>query len=106
MKFAIFVTVVFALATVAQSSVIPVIAVGGPGSIAVQASAVHGPHAAVAVQTIPHIVAVPAAVAVAPVVAGQATYVAQNRGVVHVAPLDGHVQSAVSLNLQAAPGTV
>ncbi|XP_055916866.1 adult cuticle protein 1-like [Eupeodes corollae] len=106
MKFVISAIVVLAVVAVAQSSVI---GLAGPGSIAVQASVANGPQAAVNVHTIPNIVAVQnvaGVVGVAPIaVAGPATYVAQNRGVVHVAPLEGHVQSAVSLNLQAAPGT-
>lgn len=34
------------------------------------------------------------------------SYVAANRGSVHVAPLAGHIQSAASINLQPAPGTL
>lgn len=34
------------------------------------------------------------------------TYVAQNRGAKHVAPLVGHIQSVKSTNEQPAPGTL
>lgn len=49
----------------------------------------------------------PTVVAAPPItiVAAQGTYVAQTRGAVHVAPLEGHVNSAASVNLEPAPGT-
>ncbi|XP_055853080.1 adult cuticle protein 1-like [Episyrphus balteatus] len=55
-----------------------------------------------------------AAVAVAPHVAFAApvhgvhgaSYVAQTRGAVHSAPLPGHIQSAASVNVAPAPGTL
>lgn len=34
------------------------------------------------------------------------SYVAANRGAVHVAPLPGHSLDATSVNYEAAPGTV
>ncbi|XP_055712175.1 adult cuticle protein 1-like [Phlebotomus papatasi] len=40
-----------------------------------------------------------------PVVA-EGSYVAANRGSVHVAPLPGHLNSASSINLAPAPGTL
>ncbi|XP_055853197.1 adult cuticle protein 1-like [Episyrphus balteatus] len=60
--------------------------------------AAHGIPAAVAVA--PH-----AAVAAAVPVHG-ASYVAQTRGAVHTAPLPGHIQSAASVNVAPAPGTL
>lgn len=44
----------------------------------------------------------PIAIAIAP---APATYTAINRGTIHTAPLPGHVESAASVNLEAAPGT-
>ncbi|XP_055853094.1 adult cuticle protein 1-like [Episyrphus balteatus] len=57
---------------------------------------------------------IPAAVAVAPHVAVAApvhgahgaSYVAQTRGAVHTAPLPTHIQSASSVNVAPAPGTL
>lgn len=53
-------------------------------------------------------IAAPIAVASAPIAiaAAEGNYVAANRGSVHVAPLPGHLQSATSLNLEPAPGTL
>ncbi|XP_037924694.1 adult cuticle protein 1-like [Hermetia illucens] len=112
MKFA---TVVVILAAVVgiECSVIAL----GPG---LSYTAVSGPTlvaAAPGIATIrgPAIGAIaPAAVAIAPapavvapaIVAAQGSYVAQTRGAVHVAPLDGHANSAASINLQPAPGTI
>lgn len=43
---------------------------------------------------------------VPPVVAAPGgTFVAKTRGAVHVAPLEGHVHSVASVNLEPAPGT-
>lgn len=43
----------------------------------------------------------------APVVgAGPGTYVAQTRGAVHTAPLDGHLTSVANVNVAPAPGTL
>ncbi|XP_055838568.1 adult cuticle protein 1-like [Episyrphus balteatus] len=130
MKFAVFTVVVLALVFRAQSSVIPlglggigpVLSVAGPlgpvvvpgGSVAVQvpnALPIQGLPAAVTVAQspvqIPVALPAPVAVAAAPVVVGaEGTYVAKTRGAVHVAPLPGHLQSAASVNLQPAPGTL
>ncbi|XP_059617477.1 adult cuticle protein 1-like [Phlebotomus argentipes] len=42
----------------------------------------------------------------APILAHEGSYVAANRGSVHVAPLPGHLHSASSINLAPAPGTL
>lgn len=34
------------------------------------------------------------------------TYIAQNPGAIHIAPLLGHAESVIASNLQAAPGTI
>ncbi|XP_055915932.1 adult cuticle protein 1-like [Eupeodes corollae] len=112
MKFAIVAVVVFALAiTSAQASVVPLI-LGAPAPISY--TAVHGPTLtiaglpSVAVHS-PAAVAVHAAPVVVPapvVVAAEGTYVAKTRGAVHVAPLPGHLNSAASVNLEPAPGTI
>ncbi|XP_055375603.1 adult cuticle protein 1-like [Condylostylus longicornis] len=112
MKFVIAV-VMLALVYGAQSSVVPL-----------SYTAVHGPTLLAAAPAAPVIVAshpvatvlaaapAPAAVAVhpvavaAPVIAAEGTYVAQTRGAVHVAPLAGHANSASSVNLEPAPGTI
>ncbi|XP_055685547.1 adult cuticle protein 1-like [Lutzomyia longipalpis] len=39
-------------------------------------------------------------------IAHEGSYVAANRGSVHVAPLPGHINSASSINLAPAPGTL
>lgn len=45
--------------------------------------------------------------AVVPVVAAApATYVAQTRGAVHAAPLEGHLNSVANINVAPAPGTL
>ena len=111
-----------ALALGAQSSVVPY---WGPASY----TAVHGPtlyhagpsvvvaahpHAAISIaehpypvlHTIPAIHHVAPVVVAAPLVAAEGTYVAKTRGAVHVAPLPGHANSASSINLEAAPGTL
>lgn len=102
----------FALALgAAHCSVIPLVSsingaiLAAPqGSIAVHASAVPAVVAAPSpVQIITSPVVAPAVVAVAP---AEGTYVAKTRGAVHVAPLPGHIQSAASVNLQPAPGTL
>lgn len=64
-------------------------------------------HAGIVPASPVQIVSGPAVVA-APVVvpAPTGTYVAKTRGAVHVAPLPGHIQSAVSANLQPALGTI
>ncbi|CAD6999770.1 unnamed protein product [Ceratitis capitata] len=111
MKFAVSV-VLFALALgFAHCSVIPLVSsvnglvLASPGSVAVHASAVPAVVAAPSpVQIITSPVVSPAVVAVAP--AAEGTYVAKTRGAVHVAPLPGHVQSAASVNLEPAPGTL
>jgi len=36
----------------------------------------------------------------------QGTYIAQNPGAIHIAPLLGHAESVIASNLQAAPGTI
>jgi len=121
MKFAV-VVVLIALALGAQSSVIPigpislvqgpavVAAHSLPGSVAIQASVVPAPVKLIQVAH-PQIVLAqgPAVLAPAPVVAvapAEGTYVAKTRGAVHVAPLPGHAQSAASVNLEPAPGTI
>ncbi|XP_054743987.1 adult cuticle protein 1-like [Anastrepha obliqua] len=113
MKFAVSV-VLFALALgAAHCSVIPlvtsingVVLASAPGSIAVHASAVPAVVAAPSpVQIVTSPVVAPAVVAPA-VVAAEGTYVAKTRGAVHVAPLPGHIQSAASVNLEPAPGTL
>ncbi|ALC39433.1 CG7203 [Drosophila busckii] len=121
MKFAV-VVVLFALAWGVNSSVVPLVysAPAVAGSVAVHASAVpaavavaaapagpvliqSAPFYHPAVYAAPHVVAAPAVVAVA---APEASYVAKTRGAVHVAPLPGHSQSAASVNLEPAPGTL
>ncbi|XP_055837154.1 adult cuticle protein 1-like [Episyrphus balteatus] len=115
MKFAVFAVVVLALALGAQSSVIlgapgPLLAVSGPAGIVTVPGAVsiQAAPGAISLQQGPAVaVAAPAVVAAAPVVVGaEGTYVAKTRGAVHVAPLPGHLQSAASVNLQPAPGTL
>ncbi|XP_055920846.1 adult cuticle protein 1-like [Eupeodes corollae] len=115
MKFAVFAVVVLALALGAQSSVIlgapgPLLAVSGPaglvtvpGAVSIQAAP-----GAVSIQSAPGVISLQTAPAVvAPVVVGaEGTYVAKTRGAVHVAPLPGHAQSAASVNLEPAPGTL
>ncbi|KAH8317645.1 hypothetical protein KR074_003223 [Drosophila pseudoananassae] len=107
------------------------VVIGAPavaGSVAIQASAVPAavplaiaPHGPVLIQSGPAVVAAPApavvaahapvvlaapAPAVVAVAAPEASYVAKTRGAVHVAPLPGHIQSAASVNLEPAPGTL
>ncbi|KAH8271083.1 hypothetical protein KR018_007373, partial [Drosophila ironensis] len=77
----------------------PVLIQSGPAVVAAHAPAVVAAHAAPVVLAAP----APAVVAVA---APEASYVAKTRGAVHVAPLPGHVQSAASVNLEPAPGTL
>lgn len=48
----------------------------------------------------------PAAVPVPVVAAPAATYVGQTRGAVHVAPLEGHLNSVANVNVAPAPGTI
>ena len=52
-------------------------------------------------------IAAPVLVAPAPIVlaAAEGTYVAKTRGAIHTAPLPGHINSASSINFEAAPGT-
>lgn len=95
-----------ALALGSQASIIPGAVVVGPAGAIVAAPGAVAVHAAVpAIASPVQIVSGPV---VAPVVvpAPSGTYVAKTRGAVHVAPLPGHVQSAVSANLQPAPGTL
>lgn len=117
-QFAIIV-VVLALALGAHCWAVPgiITAVHGPAGL----TALGGPlvwggaPAAVTIQSNPPVIS-PAVIASPPAVVavqaaasgahGGGTYVAQNRGAVHVAPLIGHVVSATSSNLQAPPGTV
>ncbi|TMW50584.1 hypothetical protein DOY81_004319 [Sarcophaga bullata] len=100
MKFAI-VVVLVALALGANASIIPgTVVVGHPGAVAVHAGVVPA-LSPVQIVSGPAVVAAPVVVP-APV----GTYVAKTRGAVHVAPLVGHVQSAVSANLEPAPGTL
>ncbi|XP_055853268.1 adult cuticle protein 1-like [Episyrphus balteatus] len=40
------------------------------------------------------------------IIAPGATYVAKTRGAIHTAPLDGHINSAASINVAPAPGTL
>ena len=70
-----------------------------PAAVAVAAAPAVVAHAA------PAIVAGPAVVA-APAIVAEGSYVAKTRGAVHVAPLAGHANSAASINLQPAPGTI
>ncbi|XP_037926346.1 adult cuticle protein 1-like [Hermetia illucens] len=117
MKFAAAVVILAALVGI-ECSIIPL-------APALSYTAVSGPTLVAAAPTIlgPGIATIrgpaisplaPAAVAIAPahavvapaVVAAQGSYVAQTRGAVHVAPLDGHANSAASINLQPAPGTI
>lgn len=105
LQFAVVVALI-ALALGSNASIIPgAVVVGHPGAVVAAhgAVAVH-PHVVPASPV--QIVSGPAVVA-APVVvpAPTGTYVAKTRGAVHVAPLPGHVQSAVSANLEPAPGT-
>ncbi|XP_055920551.1 adult cuticle protein 1-like [Eupeodes corollae] len=72
---------------------------GLPAAVTVAQSPVALPAPAVAVSA-------PVAVAAPAVVGVEGTYVAKTRGAVHVAPLAGHAQSAASVNLQPAPGTL
>lgn len=91
-----------ALAYEAQSSVLP-------WHLPLSYTAVHGPTVLAAAPAAVEVVHAPAAVAVAPAVvpvAVEGSYVAKTRGAVHVAPLPGHANSAVSVNLQPAPGTI
>ncbi|XP_055918224.1 adult cuticle protein 1-like [Eupeodes corollae] len=134
MKFAVFTVVVLALFFQAQSSIIPIgingigpsLSISGPlgpvvlpnGAVSIQGSVIQGIPNIVSIQGLPAAVtvaqspipavALPAPVAVAaPAVVGvEGTYVAKTRGAVHVAPLAGHTQSAASVNLQPAPGTL
>ena len=119
MKFVVAV-VMLALAFGTESSVIPwaaplsYTAVSGPGvvavapghlgSAAIQAKTIAAAPAVVA-HAAPAIVAGPAVVA-APAIVAEGSYVAKTRGAVHVAPLAGHANSAASINLQPAPGTI
>ncbi|XP_055920851.1 adult cuticle protein 1-like [Eupeodes corollae] len=120
MKFAIAAVVVLAFAMGAQSSLIAgipgllsplgTIDIAGPGQVLAQGPGILGLG-----------LGLPAAVNIAgsPLIAGAhipaiaagipghgATYVAQTRGAVHTAPLAGHIQSAASVNLAPAPGTL
>lgn len=127
MQFAV-VVVLFALAWGVNGSVVQLLSGVGPvivgapapaGSVAVHASAVPAavplslsPAGPILVQSgpaivhaAPTIVAAPAPAVVA-VAAAPASYVAKTRGAVHVAPLPGHIQSAASVNLEPAPGTL
>ncbi|XP_055917731.1 adult cuticle protein 1-like [Eupeodes corollae] len=130
MKFAVFTVVVLALVFRAQSSIIgleglgPILSVSNPtigsvvvpgGSVAIQASVPQPNLGSVAIQAsnvLPSIVSVaqaPIAVNLPTQVvvgAAEGTYVAKTRGAVHVAPLPGHAQSAASVNLEPAPGTL
>ncbi|KAH8241111.1 hypothetical protein KR026_012397 [Drosophila bipectinata] len=76
----------------------PVLIQSGPAVVAAPAPAVVAAHA-------PVVLAAPAPAVVA-VAAPEASYVAKTRGAVHVAPLPGHIQSAASVNLEPAPGTL
>lgn len=128
LQFAV-VVVLFALAWGVNGSVVQLLSGVGPvvvgapavaGSVAVHASAVPAavplslsPAGPILVQSgpavvhaaAPAIVAAPAPAVVA-VAAAPASYVAKTRGAVHVAPLPGHIQSAASVNLEPAPGTL
>lgn len=129
LQFAV-VVVLFALAWGVNGSVVQLLSGVGPvvvgapavaGSVAVHASAVpaavplalSAPAGPILVQSgpavvhaaAPAIVAAPAPAVVA-VAAAPASYVAKTRGAVHVAPLPGHIQSAASVNLEPAPGTL
>lgn len=128
LQFAV-VVVLFALAWGVNGSVVQLLSGVGPvvlgapavaGSVAVHASAVPAavplalsPAGPVLIQSgpavvhaaAPAIVAAPAPAVVA-VAAAPASYVAKTRGAVHVAPLPGHIQSAASVNLEPAPGTL
>lgn len=91
-----------ALALGAQSSIIPwgnVVTqiAGGPLSY----TAVTSP----LVSAWPGSVVIAAAPAPVPIVAGAASYVAQTRGAVHAAPLEGHTNSVANVNIAPAPGT-
>ncbi|CAD7079321.1 unnamed protein product [Hermetia illucens] len=115
MKFVIAV-VMLALAAGAQSGYVPLpylasplsyTAVSGPGYYAAAPGAV-AVHASplVSAYSAPAITAYSAPVVAPAVVAAEGSYVAQNRGAVHVAPLPGHLNSAASVNLEPAPGTL
>ncbi|XP_055917911.1 adult cuticle protein 1-like [Eupeodes corollae] len=135
MKFAVFTVVVLALVFQAQSSIIPIgingigpsLSVSGPlgpvilpnGAVSIQGSVIQGIPNILSIQGLPAAVTVaqspiqavalpaPVAAVAAPAVVGvEGTYVAKTRGAVHVAPLAGHTQSAASVNLQPAPGTL
>ncbi|XP_055853103.1 adult cuticle protein 1-like [Episyrphus balteatus] len=102
MKFAI-VVVVFSLAITAQASVVPLI-LGAPAPISY--TAVHGSTLTIAGLPTVAVHAAPVVVPAPVVVAAEGTYVAKTRGAVHVAPLPGHLNSAASVNLEPAPGTI
>ncbi|XP_037926527.1 adult cuticle protein 1-like [Hermetia illucens] len=109
MKFVVVAIVLAAVFGVECSVIIPGLsytAVSGPGIIAAAPgiATIRGPAVAPLSVAIASPVVAPAVVA--PVVAAQGSYVAQTRGAVHVAPLEGHANSAASINLEAAPGTV
>lgn len=90
-----------ALALGAQSSVITQIAgIPGLSYTAVSSPVIAGPWG-------PWGPWAPSVAVAAPVVgAGPGTYVAQTRGAVHTAPLDGHLSSVANVNLAPAPGTI
>ncbi|XP_055853188.1 adult cuticle protein 1-like [Episyrphus balteatus] len=123
MKFAIAAVVVLALTMGAQSSLIAGIPglvsplgsidIAGPGQVLAQGPGIlglglglGGLPAAVNIAGSP-LIAHGAIPAIAAGIHGVgATYVAQTRGAVHTAPLAGHIQSAASVNLAPAPGTI
>lgn len=85
-------------APVILHAAVPTLVAHPPAAIAVHA-AVH----AAPVHVVSAPVVVPHVVAVAPV---EGTYIAKTLGAVHIAPLPGHANSAASVNLEPAPGTV
>ncbi|XP_023296361.2 adult cuticle protein 1-like [Lucilia cuprina] len=95
MKFAIVTLFTLALALGAQSSIIPW------GNVITEIAG--GPLSYTAV-TSPIVSAWPAPVPI--VAAAPASYVAQTRGAVHAAPLEGHLNSVANINVAPAPGTV
>ncbi|KAM7351795.1 adult cuticle protein 1-like [Cochliomyia hominivorax] len=93
MKIAIVTFFALALTLGTQASVIPL------GNVITEFAG--GPLSYTAV-TSPLLASVPVPV----VVAAPATYVAQTRGAVHAAPLEGHLNSVANLNVAPAPGTL
>ncbi|XP_055905495.1 adult cuticle protein 1-like [Eupeodes corollae] len=102
MKFAIVAVVLFALTIMqVQSSII--LGLGPVAGPTLQ----QGPIVIGWGASVPVAVPSPIAVDVSSVVgAPGATYVAKTLGAVHAAPLPGHTQSAVAVNVDPAPGTL